>query len=91
RKTVALIAYYGAMRCIELVELCDADVIIKENEIKINIELDSPSSYTGTFRRSAATAFAETGASTLDLKKQFRWKSENVAASYVGVSIIVKP
>ena len=49
--------------------------------------LDKPDLYTGhCFRRSSATALADTGASLTTLKRQFRWKSDSVALGYVDQS-----
>ena len=49
--------------------------------------LADPDSYTGhCFRRSSATALADSGASLTMLKRQYRWKSDTVAHSYIDQS-----
>lgn len=51
------------------------------------LKLKDPESYTGhCFRRSSATALADTGVSSISLKRQFRWKSDTVAQSYIDQS-----
>ena len=53
--------------------------------------LENAEKYTGhCLRRSSATALADSGATTVAMKRQFRWKSETVAQSYVGQSKIFK-
>ena len=48
------------------------------------LNLESPKSYTGhCFRRSSATTLADSGASRLTLKRQYRWRSDTVAESYI--------
>ena len=48
------------------------------------LELENPELYTGhCFRRSSATALADSGASMTTLKRQFRWKSDTVAEGYI--------
>lgn len=55
------------------------------------LELENPGSYTGhCFRRSSATALADTGASSVTLKRQFRWKSDTVCQSYIDQSKKIK-
>jgi len=50
--------------------------------------LPNPEHYTGhTWCRSSATALADTGVSTENLKRLGRWKSEAVASSYVDKSL----
>ena len=49
--------------------------------------LAEPDRYTGhCFRRSSATALADSGASVTSLKIQYRWKSDTVAHSYIDQS-----
>jgi len=49
--------------------------------------LAEPDRYTGhCFRRSSATALADSGASLTTLKRQYRWKSDTVAHSYIDQS-----
>ena len=53
--------------------------------------LENAEKYTGhCLRRSSATALADSGATAVAMKRQFRWKSETVAQSYVGQSKIFK-
>ena len=52
-------------------------------KIAVFLKLD-PTGYTGhSFRRSAATATADSGISLINLKRFGGWKSDSVAASYV--------
>jgi integrase len=56
-------------------------------KIAVFLKLD-PTSYTGhSFRRSAATAAADSGISLINLKRFGGWKSDSVAASYVDDSL----
>lgn len=51
------------------------------------LKLENVDKYTGhCFRRSSATALANTGVSRMSLKRQFRWKSDTVAEGYVASS-----
>ena len=51
------------------------------------LELDNADKYTGhCFRRSSATALADSGATLTTLKRQYRWKSDSVALDYVDQS-----
>ena len=51
------------------------------------LKLDNPTEYTShCFRRSSATALADSGASLPSLKRQFRWKSDAVAMGYIDQS-----
>ena len=51
------------------------------------LELDNADKYTGhCFRRSSATALADSGATLTTLKRQYRWKSDSVALHYVDQS-----
>ena len=52
-----------------------------------SLGLEEPEKYTGhCLRRSSATAFADSGATSMALKRQFRWKSETVAQGYLDQS-----
>ncbi|OAF64049.1 hypothetical protein A3Q56_08244, partial [Intoshia linei] len=86
RKVVTIIGYYGALRCAELVSLTESDVVIHEDKIEITIKVSKtdPNGKDGHFflindNNNGATALAESGASTIVIKKSFRWKSESVA------------
>lgn len=60
-------------------------------EIAKWLKLPNPNSYTShTFRRSAATFAADNGASLVDLKRHFRWKSDTVALGYLDGSVLIK-
>ena len=51
------------------------------------LQLDDAKLYTGhCFRRSSATALADTGVSRMALKRQFCWQSDTVAEGYIGSS-----
>ena len=55
------------------------------------LEIRNAECYTGhCFRRSSATALADAGASLSSLKRQFRWKSDSVAQSYIDQSMTHK-
>ena len=164
KKVVALLGYFGGLRCVELVNLEFSDFKISTSEISINIQssktdpkgishfsfivpklsdddcdpyeiileymkkvenssgrffrnynykskkftsqpmgrnaiakvpafiasflkLEHPEKYTShCFRRSSATALADSGASLPSLKRQFRWKSDAVAMGYIDQS-----
>lgn len=164
KKAVTIIAYYGGLRCAELVALTFKDIAINEHDITVFIrtcktdpqgkskfyftipqtndehncpykiiqmyyesvqkkvgrffqnfnlksqqfsgqpmgrntigaipkfiatylKLDNPESYTGhCFRRSSATALADSGATMTTLKRTFRWKSDTVAEGYIDQS-----
>lgn len=51
------------------------------------LKLESPENYTGhSFRRTSATVFVDTGATTLDLQRLGGWKSAAVVQTYVDDS-----
>lgn len=55
------------------------------------LELENPKLYTGhTFRRTGATTAANRNASSVALKRHFRWKSDTVAQGYVANSEAAK-
>lgn len=167
RKVASIVAYYGGLRCVELLNLSFADIEMKPAEIIVRIEksktdpkgksnffyiipkkpdsasdeccpysiikkyvdqftskegrflrnynvksknftmqpmgrnllakipsfiadflgLQNPEKYTShCFRRSAATVMADSGATLPSLKRQFRWKSDSVAMTYIDQS-----
>lgn len=56
-------------------------------KIASDLGLSKPETYTGhCFRHSAATIFADAGASTMDLKRLGDWKSDQIVARYVHKS-----
>ena len=55
------------------------------------LQLKNPERFTGhCFRRSSATVLADSGATRLTLKRQFRWKSDTVAEGYLAESKALK-
>jgi len=60
-------------------------------DIATYLQLPNPEVYTGhCWRRSAATAFANAGASAEQLKRKFRWKTEATAGEYIDTSALVQ-
>lgn len=58
------------------------------SEIAAYQKLPNPEAYTGhTFRRTAATILADTGADLLSIKRFGGWKSDSVAEGYIEDSI----
>jgi len=56
-------------------------------KIATYLKLENPETFTGhTWRRSAATAFAESGASNQQMKRLGGWKSDSVVDGYVANS-----
>jgi hypothetical protein len=52
--------------------------------VATELGLDDPAHYTGhCFRRTAATAAANSGANTLEMKRHFGWQQEATALKYV--------